>query len=205
MKRIVISLVAAMLGTGPLVTALAADKGGPEIAVPNAPGIGPVTSPSAWTGPYVEGGFDARVISDRASGLGVTQPNGLLLGFGYDREISPSVVVGVLARYGVTTNIGGTSGPLLVKFDRPWMVAARAGYLLSQSTLAYGVGGFTAGDIVAANASRMYRRGVVLGGGLETQVPYVNHATFGLEYLWSNLGDHDIDSRQVSLLFKYRF
>ena len=132
------------------------------------------------------------------SGLG---SNGSLIGLGVNCDWRlDSFVLGAFADYqwhngqDVTANLGPAA--ITFGFDRQMTLGGRAGFMVSESTLAYALLGWTklsssgVSGIVTADVPDF--TGVVYGGGIETAIS--KHIKLGLEYRHANL-----DGQTVSL------
>lgn len=151
-----------------------------------------------WTGLYLTGGVgyglwaaDTQIV-DANTGAVVFRPmrqggHGWLgrVGGGYDYQVSPNIVVGVLADYDISS-LKGTlqdQGRLLVgeiKQEWSWAAGGRAGWLLNPSLLSYFNGGYTethfsgthmgtaAGGSTPVGTQPFSTQGWFTGGGVET-------------------------------------
>ena len=158
---------------------------------------------SPWSSCYIEAGA-SRVIglNEADLGLGSLVGTTVSLGGGCDRDLGSKVIVGGFGSYGL--GIGSTKwfdGAIEARIKSPWMLAARAGYLLTSSTLAYGVIGYSSIDL-SVNGVSTKLDGLVLGAGTET---LMGKWSFGLEYLWHDLGERDAHGHEVGLRVKHRF
>ncbi|WP_040676750.1 outer membrane protein [Nitratireductor pacificus] len=119
---------------------------------------------------------------------------------GYDYMVSPRFLLGGFAngRFG---NIGSRLdlgvGSIEVKGDYGFDVGLRAGYLISPSTLAYVLGGYTWQhfDVSSNPAGLEYdwsNSGFVVGAGLETALD--GNWTLKSEYRYSHFGSEDFDT-----------
>ncbi len=189
----------------------AADKAG----APAAPGPSPIAVDdlykSPWNSCHVEGGVDNRVVVNRDSlGAGTVQGLGLVVGAGCDRVISSRLVAGVFGRYGFTTADSNLSG-LHVRFDRPWLLAGRGGYLITDQTLIYGVVGYQHGMLKASDGTgtaSFKAKGLTLGGGIEIMLG--KSMSLGLDYLYGDLERDSAlgvkpDAHAVTLGFRHKF
>lgn len=126
---------------------------------------------------------------------------------GYDRQVNTKWVIGGILDYNFTnieeTQSGFSSTPAFYKEERTIenlaTLRARAGYLVSDSTLIYVTGGLAYGDpeyrFNSNNPNGTSRGdidsdfGFVLGVGMETRLN--QNWSLGVEYLYTNFGDGD--------------
>lgn len=127
------------------------------------------------------------------NGLG---SNGSQIGLGGGCDVVvDKILLGAFADYvwhnqSFNGSIGGFGGAatLNIDLDRQWTIGGRAGVVISETTLAYLLAGYTNlstnglnGAIVAAVPDF---NGIVLGGGIETAIG--KHVKLGLEYRHTN-------------------
>ncbi|WP_421913132.1 outer membrane protein [Mesorhizobium sp.] len=162
-----------------------------------------------WTGFYIggSGGAGASVHQIDVPPFGDLKANGLggegvfgELNVGYDHDFG-SWVAGVMvdARYsGMTSKLDLGGGSINLDTDYGFDVLGRVGKKVSESTLAYVLGGYSwqhfdlnasapVGDLLKWGSS-----GFSVGGGLETALS--NNVTVGLEYRYSQFAKKDFSS-----------
>jgi outer membrane immunogenic protein len=193
MKKVILSIVAAAAMTA---SASAADL--PARTYTKAPP--PIMAPS-WTGFYVFGGAGGGLWAGdehtqlTATGLPLTidQRQGGsgwfgTVGAGYDWQVNPSWVVGVLAD-GQFGSIRGTiqDTPFGItgneKLQDSWAAGMRVGYLVAPNVLSYVNGGYSgahfsgvnflstfSGAAVPIHTNSFNRNGVFIGGGVENNL-----------------------------------
>jgi len=164
--------------------AFAADKGGPSANflevkdVEKAPWTGlwasvnlSYTMQSTEVGPLA---FDAKAMS---YGLGV----------GYDVQLG-RVVIGVMADHDWTKADSAIS-----EFSRSWFVGGRAGWLITDNALLYGLAGYTSLDGTVPAGFDTYK-GLTVGGGLEILRPFALPKNWSLkaEFRHVDLGSDPI-------------
>jgi opacity protein-like surface antigen len=178
-KLIVAALSAALLST----SAIAADKAGPADLLPPLPAV------SSSTSCYVQG-FGGSSISTATVKTDDVLPASVSAagwtvgaGIGCDLKIE-RVVIGALARVELPVDTDGTVGG--VDFDKSWMVAARAGYLLGPGVMAYGLIGYETAELSLASID-VDKDGIVLGAGLEIFLS--KHLSLNAEYSNTLLND----------------
>lgn len=134
---------------------------------------------------------------------------------GYDKEFGRFVLgaeTGI--SFGTSDTVSGVPGANLVTIDpkRTFDASARAGYLVTSSTLVYARGGYTneriRTTINSAAGSRIAsenRDGWLVGGGIEQVL--IPHLSARLEYRYADLreGDGKYDRNQVLTGITYRF
>lgn len=166
-RMVLVVLVVALAALAIFVTtkAHAADKNAPPVTRAEAEQMFP-TAP--WTAVYAGIGIGTGALTtDYGVGVDGYQFSGRI---GGDVQIS-RIVVGVLAQYGYdhVSLLGASLDPKEV------LVAARAGVLLTDNVLAYGLAGET-----WLSVSGMNTHGLTTGGGLE--VAMTKNWRLGLEY-----------------------
>jgi opacity protein-like surface antigen len=147
-----------------LPKAKAADKGGPFPTAAEAAQMFPINS---WTAIYAGVGVGTGALtSDFGNGIDGYQLSGRV---GGDVQIS-RILFGIMADYGWdhTTLLGNTN-------PKEWMVAARAGVLVAENVLVYGLAGERWLSVTGFNT-----QGLTMGGGVE--VALTKHWRLGLEY-----------------------
>jgi outer membrane immunogenic protein len=193
MKKIVLALTAIAAMTG---SASAADMGRPYAKAPVA-----VAAAYNWTGFYLFGGAGGGLWASDQSVQ--TNPGGLPLtidqrqggsgwfgtvGLGYDWQVNPTWVVGVLAdgQFGsikgslVDPTVGWTGQQ---KIQDSWAAGMRVGYLVAPNVLSYVNGGYSgahfsginflsafSGLPVGVHTNSYNRNGWFIGGGVENNL-----------------------------------
>ena len=163
MRKLIIALTMAVLASAAgLTSATAADLGKPA----PAPLVIPDPVKDQWTGLYVEFGAAGQFMKGgekNAAGLA---------GIGYNfHTIGNPLVVSAFLRYGFSAE--GNSDAAVLTFDQPLTAAIRAGYLVSPSTLIYGLAGYS------KSLDTDYR-GPLIGAGIEA--PVLGTLRLSLEY-----------------------
>ena len=135
---------------------------------------------------------------------------------GYDRKVTPFVVLGVEAGFSVTSSdtIKRSSGTTLSRINpmHAFDLSARAGYLVTDATLLYVRGGyqnvrakttFETGTVALRDKETF--DGWLIGAGVERSV--ADAVTARLEYRYSDLsgGDGKFDRHQALIGVAYRF
>lgn len=155
----VVSIILGFLMAGPI---LAADLGKPA-AAPAA--VAPAPIPDQWNGMYFEFGAVGQFMNGEKNAAG-------LAGIGYNfHTIGNPLVVSAFLRYGFSAE--GNSDAAVLTFDQPLTAAIRAGYLVSPSTLIYGLAGYS------KSLDTDYR-GPLIGAGIEA--PVLGTLRLSLEY-----------------------
>ncbi|HVJ00144.1 MAG TPA: outer membrane beta-barrel protein [Sphingomonas sp.] len=134
----------------------------------------------------------------------------------YDYEVVPRIVIGGQAEFNVATSDDfGAVGEMAARRVNPryaFDLTARAGYLVTPSTLLYVRGGYsnarvrtTIGTDAGDRSSSANRDGWMLGGGAERMI--TDHVSARLEYRYSDLGEGRgrFDRHQVLVGAAYRF
>lgn len=129
---------------------MAADLGKPA----PAPVVAEVTQTDLWRKCYAELGAGGRITSDsQHSAIGT-------VGGGCDAHwAGQPYVVGIFARYGFSADFDKSTKTATAVFDQPITLAGRAGYLIQQDTLLYGIAGYS--------YSKDTGKGPILGAGVE--------------------------------------
>lgn len=170
-----------LLGVG-VSPALAADKGGKaDDFLPQVD-----TSSKPFSGAYI-GGLLSRPMQSTEL-LGLISIDSEDFGFGvtagYDvRFANTNVVLGVKASW---SRMGLSSA--LAETDTSWDVLARLGFVIGQTTLVYGVAGYTSTDgaFSVPVGFGLPDAGITLGFGAETYV--TKNLALTAELLWVDLG-----------------
>lgn len=133
----------------------------------------------------------------------------------YDKEIGKFVLgAEVGANIGTSDTVTGGTSVNRVTLDskRSFDLTARAGYLVTPTTLVYGRAGYTNDRVrttVASQTSTVSalenRDGWLIGGGVEHKL--TDHVSARMEYRYADLseGDHRYDRHQVLTGITYRF
>lgn len=177
------------------------------------------TSPVAaqdWNGCYlgVQGGYGSGNLDlgfSGVNGLDLSM-NGILAGLtgGCDVHVSQRFVIGALADIewsNIEASLDGDS----LELDMKWALLARAGYLLTPTSMLYVLAGYTWTDLGGSMSNYVDdMSGLTIGGGLETQ--FTPNWGTKLEYRYTNFDDvammpysFDIDAHEIKLGLVYRF
>jgi outer membrane immunogenic protein len=192
---------AAVLGCA--VQVQAADKGGPakfdEIAAPAA------KKPN-WTGLWVGvvGSYDMQstqlggVVTFNDKDLGY----GIAAGADY-RFTNTNIVAGIAVDY-----MKANTGTPLSALDGSWSVTGRLGFVIGDTTLLYGLAGYTIEDTNGLAAALNLDKGFTAGIGIESFV--TQRLTLKAEYRWvdeGTAGGGMVESNSQALRFgvNYRF
>lgn len=162
MRKIILAFTMAVLASAAgLTSATAADLGKPA----PAPLVIPDPVKDQWTGLYFEFGAAGQFMKGEKNAAG-------LAGIGYNfHTIGNPLVVSAFLRYGFSAE--GNSDAAVMTFDQPLTAAIRAGYLVSPSTLIYGLAGYS------KSLDTDYR-GPLIGAGIEA--PVLGTLRLSLEY-----------------------
>lgn len=90
------------------------------------------------------------------------------LGLGCDYVLD-RMVIGALARASLA-KIDGTVDTIKLKSDAAYMAAAKLGYMINPSSMAYALAGYQMQDIKITDAGKLDGKGLVLGLGFETDL-----------------------------------
>lgn len=192
----------------------------------------PVVAPD-WTGFYVGGELGYRWDKVKGDGFDVTgvspdasrtfKPSNVAIGgkVGYDVQVSPSIVIGAFATFDWAKKSKSASSPLTtldgvvfgagqVTIKHTWSstIAARAGVLVGDNVLLYGLGGLallrekvtTSVDTILGSASdskSKTRAGWTLGGGVE--VALTEHWRANIEYRYADFGSKTYSSSELDV------
>jgi outer membrane immunogenic protein len=193
MKKLVLALAAVAAFSG---SALAADMA--PHAYTKAPP--PVMAPS-WTGFYIFGGGGGGLwnastvtkVTGTGAPLSINQQQGGngwygTVGAGYDWQVSPTWVFGVLADGEFGSLKGTIQDPFAdfsgsIKMQDAWAAGVRIGYLVAPNVLSYVNGGYSgshwsgttllgtfSGLPVGAHTNSFNRNGAFIGGGVENNL-----------------------------------
>jgi outer membrane immunogenic protein len=194
MKKLLIAMTAVAAFTG---SAMAADMA-PHAYTKAPPPMAPVYS---WTGFYIFGGVGGGLwnaseftrLTPGGTALSISQQqggNGWLgtVGAGYDWQVSPTWVFGILGD-GMFGSLKGTiQDPFFAlsgseKLQDTWAAGVRVGYLVAPNVLSYVNGGYSgsqwsgttllgtfSGLPGGAHTNSFTRNGVFVGGGVENNL-----------------------------------
>lgn len=176
-----------------------------------------------FDGPSIgaQAGWVENILRNPTTDLGVASidasKDSAMLGayIGYDKEFGRFVLgaeTGI--SFGTSDTVSDVPGasPVTIDPKRSFDLSARAGYLVTPSTLVYARGGYTNDrvrtTITSAAGSRVAsedRDGWLAGGGLEQIL--MPHLSARLEYRYADLSDGDgkYDRHQVLSGITYRF
>lgn len=199
--RILLIMLVAALGLPGLATA--ADKGG----APAATVADYMPAPAkTWTGPYLGVHLGAAAMDNTVSMAGLGSLDGIggeglaygVMG-GYDIQMG-RIVLGLYGDYtrhdsDATLTISGVGSASVGPRDQ-WAIGGRAGLLLSESTLVYGLAGYTQvaySDLTGPGFSigMPTFSGWQAGGGVETRLP-LDGWTLDARYVFSHLDGADV-------------
>ncbi len=178
-------------------------------SIANAAGTGqpPATS---WTGLYVGGyiGAGAMVNNIEIPGLGAGNFNGIggegILGggmVGFNYQIAPKFVVGLQGDFGfndLDTELNIPGVPLTASAGPAYTlsVSGRAGWLATQDTMLYVLGGYSLAKFKAkislgggSFSAKQNYDGLHVGGGIETKI--APNLTARLEYRYTQYSGED--------------
>jgi len=173
--------------------------------------FGSPANASTWSGCYVGGSLGASSLQTEVKGpfgLGVADLGSTSaewgLGLGCDVQVTnTSFVIGLFGDYAWTDH-SSSINPGLLRVDHGdgmWTIGGRLGTLLTDSTLAYGLVGYSeidSGNVrllnIRSNSSNF--SGITLGGGLETNLG--NNLRLGMEYRYT-----DLDSNKLSWRYRH--
>jgi outer membrane immunogenic protein len=154
--------------------------------------IAPAPMIASWTGFYVGAATGYSFFTNTSS---TAKPNGALLGLraGYDYQIAPSFVVGILVDgeldFGKKSISGTTPSAYTgeVKHRSTMSVDLKAGYAFNDQIMAYVLGGFTHGDIKAsATLASVTASETVKGNGWNVGAG----AEYRFTKQWSGFGEY---------------
>lgn len=146
---------------------------------------------ASWSGCGVSAGVVRETTTTTTEVIGTSLDLGSTgtaasIGLGCDYQLD-RVVIGGLARYELGVDTGSVAGGLLKwEQDRKWMVAARAGFLVNEGLLAYGlvgVHGLNQSLDIATISADAKPTGMVLGIGAEAMLS--KHISIRLEGTWA--------------------
>ena len=156
---------------------------------------GPYEQPFSWTGFYVGAGVGYSAgtseVSDPFSKIdvGLRGVQGIVSA-GYDLQVSPNVVLGVLVDYAFG-DVDGDVSPLRFTVSNQWAVGARAGFLATARSLWYVNGGWTRSDFDVTEPGftsvSKSLNGFFVGGGVEQALS--RNVSLKLEYRFSDYED----------------
>ena len=186
LKALLAALAVAVLS----MPAFAADKG--SVLPPSLiPSFDESPSPmTVWNGFYVEAGFGLNVseLDVGAVGGGTLATLGDSswgghFGFGYDKMVSPNLLLGVLARVELGDVSHALAGTEIGESDLAYMVGGRFGWVPREDAMLYLLAGYKWSDLdlsAAAGGGSADRNGWVIGGGIEIMLS--EHWGLGSEY-----------------------
>lgn len=202
MTKFLVSTLALIAGLGAAGTASAQDFTGPSVGV--------------------QAGWNKSNVNNPKTDLGVAPIDNSKDSFaagaflGYDYEIVPKIVIGAQAdlNFATSDTISGTRGTTRVSIDpkRSIDLTARAGYVVTPSTLLYVRGGYTNARVrtsittgTTTRSESESRDGWLVGGGVEQYL--LPNVTARIEYRYSDLSDGKgkYDRHQVLAGVAYRF
>lgn len=199
-------IAAAGFAAATITPVWAADKHAPPAKVADeAPYISPTR-----TSCYVQGlggaGINGARAADGSGYIESVSASGwtLAVGGGCDVKLQ-RVVIGVVGRYEVPVQ----QDKDLFEVKGSWLAAARAGYLLNEGLLVYGLAGLTGTSWDIGDVDQQ-ARGLVLGAGLEVML--TKSLSINAEYTNTQYGkwrDGDVqinpDAHAMRLGLTYRF
>jgi outer membrane immunogenic protein len=113
---------------------------------------------------------------------------------GYDRRLTEGWVGGVFADYdfgsGMSVDLALPGGKSSADHNYSWSVGGRLGFLITESTLLYGTGGFTQASFDTGNFGSKTFSGYFVGAGIETLL--AQSWSLKLEYRYSHLGSETV-------------
>jgi outer membrane immunogenic protein len=184
-----------------------------SMITPAADPPAPAAVPASWTGPYIGGYVGAGGVVNELNGFlggeidGVGGEGGVyggLIGFNY--QLASQFVVGLQGEIGGTdmeteTSVLGGLFNLDAKPKTTASVSARLGYLATQDTLLYAIGGWSyakyevdisfLGGLATASFKEKYN-GWHAGAGVETRL--TDSLTGRIEYRYTQYNDEDWDT-----------
>lgn len=159
----------------------------------------------SWTGWYAGVAAGAGgAVGDLNIGGGFASLDGIsaegFLGsafIGYDYQIKPKIVIGIMADYTISNIESELSIPVLAGFnatfrgDRNWSILGRAGYLVGPDTLAYVLAGYTKQEF-ELNTNIGFgldfdAGGLTVGSGIEHRIN--QNWSARAEYRYTSFGD----------------
>ncbi len=188
---------------------LAGHASAADIYAPQSLKDGPV--PATWTGFYVDAGIGGHFVDHALSSPYGIAFDGIAaqgvagrFGAGFDWQPCSRCVIGLFGDYqlsdaSTTLTLGTASAS--VDTNYLWTFGGRAGWLATQSTLIYGLAGFTEGQFegkgFAAPIGKITSSGWTVGGGVEQQLG----GGFSLkgEYRYNNLEPHSFAGGAISV------
>jgi opacity protein-like surface antigen len=121
---------------------------------------------------------------------------GAHLGLGYDKMISPNVLVGALARVEFSDLSFGVAGSNLGETGIAYLIGARAGWVPREDALIYVLLGYKWSDFdLAQGLGSIDPAGWVVGGGLELML--TDHVFLGAEYATTLLDNETVDGVSI--------
>jgi len=154
---------------------------------------GPSERPFSWTGFYVGAGVGVGIGTTEFSNgvnvdFSVRGAQGILSG-GYDAQVSPNVVLGVLVDYAFG-DVDGDLGGATATISNQWSIGGRAGFLVTPKSLWYVNAGWTRADFDLSAPGIGFSKslnGFFVGGGVEQAL--TRDVSLKLEYRFSDYED----------------
>ncbi|WP_159981338.1 MULTISPECIES: outer membrane protein [unclassified Novosphingobium] len=169
-----------------------------------------------FQGPYVgvEAGWNRDSIHGANTDIGhldVRESSDAFVGgafVGYDHKVTSDIVIGAEASFDIAASDQARSGPNLIDPNYSFDVSARAGYLVTPTTLLYVRGGYENARARVSNGVENGHDtfdGWSVGGGIEREV--MEHVSARLEYRYSDLGSNNsnFDRHQALVGVAYHF
>lgn len=198
--------------------AAAADKAG--VTPPIPPVFDESPSPmTVWSGFYVEGGFGLNISNLEVGEVGEGSLATLgdsswagHLGVGYDKMISPNVLIGALARVEFNDVAHSIGGEDIGESDIGYMIGVRLGWVPQQDAMLYALLGYKWSDLDLNPelGGDLGREGWVVGGGLELML--TDNWGIGAEYAATLFDSDSVDgvsleetdhAAKLRLLYKF--
>lgn len=161
---------------------------------------GSYEQPFSWTGFYVGGAVGYGIgTSELSNGTDVDiSLRGVqgILSAGYDVQVSPNAVLGVLVDYAFG-DVDGAVGGTTLTVSNQWAIGARAGFLATPKSLWYVNAGWTRADFdISAGASLdKSLNGFFVGGGVEQALS--RNVSLKLEYRFSDYEDFNVGTTNI--------
>lgn len=177
---------------------------------------GPYDRPFSWTGFYLGAGVGYSAgtseLTPGTTDISLQGAQGVVSA-GYDVQVSPNVVLGVLVDYAFG-DVDGDLFPLRFTISNQWAVGARAGFLATARSLWYANAGWTRADfdltVPGFTLVDKSLNGFFVGGGVEQALS--RNVSLKLEYRFSdyenfNFGGIKFDNtvHSVRLGVNYKF
>lgn len=194
----------------------------------------------SWTGFYISAGLGGSyMFTDLEGAAGVFDPLPLVavgtagdvgaanffgtVGLGYDFQVAPKWLFGVLADYDFASSqdasvsgggslLGGAAAVTVSsEMGDTWSVGARLGYLINPRTLVYALGGYSEAEFslsgtvavtgitndgpYSVSSGESWRQGYFVGGGLETML--AENLSAKLEYRYAQYDGESFDVEET--------